>query len=71
MEYVVELLSEHGKRRAVIGTSSNADAIHDCYDEALKHYPHTIVQMRQGKQIIALHVPSAYVHEPQGEGRKH
>jgi hypothetical protein len=49
-DYVVELLSEHGKRRALIGCSSNADAIYECYDYALRAYPHTTVRMRQGKQ---------------------
>jgi acetyl-CoA acetyltransferase len=39
------------------------------YDEALKHYPHTTVRMRQGAQLIAQRVPSAFMHEP--PSRKH
>jgi hypothetical protein len=70
-DFVVELLSEHGKRRALIGWGADVGAAHECYDATLKQYPHTRVRMRQGKQTIALHVPSAYVHEQQGQRWKH
>jgi hypothetical protein len=68
-DYVVELLSEHGKRRAIIGWGRDIDAAHKCYDDTLRQYPHTWVRLRQGKQTIALRIPEAFVHEPRR--RKH
>jgi hypothetical protein len=48
-EYVIELLSEHGQRRATLGWS-NADAAFEAYDATIRKYPHTRVRLRQGEQ---------------------
>ena len=68
-DYVVELLSEHGKKRRILGWGSNVDQAYERYDAALRDHPHTWVSLLQGKQIIAVQVPEAFVHEPQV--RKH
>jgi hypothetical protein len=67
--YVVELVSEHGKKRRILGWGSNVDQAYERYDAALREHPHTCVRLRQGKQIIAVRVPEAFVHEP--PGREH
>jgi hypothetical protein len=68
-DYVVELLSETGKRHRLIGWGSDIDAARRCYDDTSKEYPHTWGKMRQGKQTIALRIPEAFVHE--ARRRKH
>jgi hypothetical protein len=66
--YVIELLSEHGKRRCILASvaisSNGCELAHDAYDEACRRYPHTHVRMRQGKQTIALRLPHMYVQAP-------
>jgi len=68
-DYVIELLSEHGKKRRILGWGSNVDQAYEHYDAALREHPHTWVRLRLGKQIIALHVPQAFIH--QSPGREH
>ena len=53
-DYVVELLSEHGKRRCLIGWADNVHAARECYEAAMVQYPHTMIRLRQGKQPLAL-----------------
>jgi hypothetical protein len=64
--YVIELVSEHGRRRCILGSGNDCENAHKIYDQACREFPHTRVRMRQGKQTIALRIPQIYVHEPQG-----
>ena len=66
-DYVIELLSDRGKRQAILGRTSNGYLAHECYEAALRDYPYTCVRMRQGKQTIAMPIPERFVHEPQGQ----
>ena len=53
-EFIVELLSEHGKRRAELGRGDDCKQAYQAYDKACRKYPHNGVRLRQGNQTIAL-----------------
>jgi|GraSoiStandDraft_39_1057311.scaffolds.fasta_scaffold496432_1 hypothetical protein len=63
-EYVLELLSEHGKRRAELGRGSDGKQAHRAYVKVCNKYPHNRVLLRQGNQIIAYRIAGRFVHEP-------
>ena len=69
LDYVIELLSERGKKHRILGWGSNINQAHECYDAALRDHPHTWVRMRQGRQTIAVRIPEAFVHEPDEQKR--
>jgi hypothetical protein len=60
-DYVVELLSEHGKCDRIIGWGPDPDAARICYDAAVKKHPHTTVRLRRGVQQIALRMSGSCV----------
>jgi hypothetical protein len=60
-DYVVELLSEHGKCDRIIGWGPDLDAARNCYDAATKKHPHTTVRLRRGVQQIALRTSESCV----------
>jgi hypothetical protein len=63
-EYVVELLSEHGKRRCILGSGDDCEQANGAYDVACRKFPYNLVRLRQGPQTIALSVPHLYPLPP-------
>jgi hypothetical protein len=48
-EYVLELLSEHGKRRCILGSGSDVDEAWIAYEEACEEHAYNGVRLRQGQ----------------------
>jgi hypothetical protein len=63
-EYVIELLSETGKRRLKIGSYASIEDALRAFDIAENEHQFTDIVLRQGKQIFEYKPRRRYILQP-------